>query len=150
MSLIMNVSQGSMFLAGPADNQLRVVHVWGTAYEMGYAQGLLLRDVLHLVLAPPTCSQDFRCTKDFRDIIAGLRYVLCLCRSAGRGRYQESEMDSISAFGRPHRAGEVRAQRGSGVDLQGHPQVHASGKVASVQCAVTIRPYACISSIPYN
>jgi hypothetical protein len=59
MSLIMNVSQGSMFLAGPADNQLRVVHVWGTAYEMGYAQGLLLRDVLHLVLAPLTFSQDF-------------------------------------------------------------------------------------------
>jgi hypothetical protein len=46
MAMVANVTQGTMFIAGPADNELRVVHVWGTSYEMGYAQGLLLRDVL--------------------------------------------------------------------------------------------------------
>ena len=46
MTMTANVTQGTMFLAGPADSALRVVHVWGTSYEMGYAQGLLLRDVL--------------------------------------------------------------------------------------------------------
>lgn len=136
----MNVTQGSMFLAGPVDNQLRVVHVWGTAYEMGYAQGLLLRDVLHLVPAPPSCIQDFRCTQDFRDIRAGVRHVFRLRRSACRGRHQEHEMDSISAFGSARRSREVGAERGSGVDVQGHPQVHASGTVASLQHAVMIWP----------
>ena len=46
MPMIANVTQGTMFIAGPADNALRVVHVWGTSYEMGYAQGLLLREIL--------------------------------------------------------------------------------------------------------
>ena len=46
MTMTANVTQGTMFLAGPADSALRVVHVWGTSYEMGYAQGLLLRDVV--------------------------------------------------------------------------------------------------------
>jgi len=46
MVLAANVTNGQMFTAGPSDNSLRVVHVWGTAYEMGYAQGLLLGAVL--------------------------------------------------------------------------------------------------------
>jgi hypothetical protein len=46
MTLVANVTNGQMFTAGPSDNSLRVVHVWGTAYEMGYAQGLLLGAVL--------------------------------------------------------------------------------------------------------
>ena len=46
MTMTANVTQGTLFLAGPADSALRVVHVWGTSYEMGYAQGLLLRDVV--------------------------------------------------------------------------------------------------------
>jgi hypothetical protein len=46
MTLVMNVSNGALFIAGPPDNALRVVHVWGSSYQMGYAQGLLLRDVL--------------------------------------------------------------------------------------------------------
>jgi hypothetical protein len=46
MTMVSNVTQGTMFIAGPVDNTLRVVHVWGTSYEMGYAQGLLLRNVL--------------------------------------------------------------------------------------------------------
>jgi hypothetical protein len=46
MTMMANVTQGTMFIAGPVDNTLRVVHVWGTSYEMGYAQGLLLRNIL--------------------------------------------------------------------------------------------------------
>ena len=46
MTSVANVSNGAMFIAGPADNSLRVVHVWGTSYEMGYAQGLLLSEII--------------------------------------------------------------------------------------------------------
>ncbi len=46
MSASANVTNGAMFMAGPSDNALRVVHVWGTSYEMGYAQGLLLSKIL--------------------------------------------------------------------------------------------------------
>ena len=28
-----------VFEAGPSNNRFAVVHVWGTPYEMGYAQG---------------------------------------------------------------------------------------------------------------
>lgn len=33
-------------MAGPADHRFPVVHVYGSAYDMGYAQGLLQRDYL--------------------------------------------------------------------------------------------------------
>ena len=34
---------GKLFMGGPAGHQFPVVHVWGTPYEMGVAQGLLLK-----------------------------------------------------------------------------------------------------------
>ena len=36
MTMTANVTQGTMFLAGPADSALRVVHVWGTSYDANY------------------------------------------------------------------------------------------------------------------
>ncbi len=51
MIMLANVTQGTLFMAGPADNSLHVLHVWGTPYEMGYAQGLLMQDILPQVYA---------------------------------------------------------------------------------------------------
>jgi hypothetical protein len=38
-----HANTGKLFMGGPAGHQFPVVHVWGTAYEMGVAQGLLLK-----------------------------------------------------------------------------------------------------------
>lgn len=45
-ALVKNSTNGKLFLAGAphVDPPLRVVHVYGTPYQMGYAQGELLRE----------------------------------------------------------------------------------------------------------
>jgi hypothetical protein len=40
------VENGSAFLAGNVEPQIKVIHMWGTAYQQGRAQGELLKDVL--------------------------------------------------------------------------------------------------------
>eukprot|EP01125_Pyxidicula_operculata_P021953 TRINITY_DN878_c0_g1_i1.p1 TRINITY_DN878_c0_g1~~TRINITY_DN878_c0_g1_i1.p1 ORF type:complete len:425 (+),score=84.40 TRINITY_DN878_c0_g1_i1:435-1709(+) len=42
--LIKTVPNGKLFHAGEVQPPVGVMHVWGTAYEMGYAQGLMLKD----------------------------------------------------------------------------------------------------------
>lgn len=45
------VEHGKLFLAGNVEPPIRVVHVSGTPYEMGYAHGKLLREEI-LMLVP--------------------------------------------------------------------------------------------------
>jgi len=42
---------GSLETLGSGDNQIKVLYVWGTPYEMGYARGLLLRSEINQWLA---------------------------------------------------------------------------------------------------
>jgi len=50
-ALILNntVTNGKLYTAGSDGNQVPVVHLYGTPYEMGYAQGLLLKDQIQYV-----------------------------------------------------------------------------------------------------
>jgi hypothetical protein len=44
------VENGSLYTAGDGDDQLYVVHVYGSPYSMGYAQGSLLRDTIQTII----------------------------------------------------------------------------------------------------
>ncbi|KAF2071497.1 hypothetical protein CYY_007192 [Polysphondylium violaceum] len=46
-----SVENGKLYTAGSLGNQVPVVHVYGTPYEMGYAQGLLLKTQIQYVYA---------------------------------------------------------------------------------------------------
>lgn len=50
MQQVASVPNGLMFTAGPLDNQITVVHLYGSAYEMGLAHGQLLREQITYVL----------------------------------------------------------------------------------------------------
>jgi len=41
---IRSVPNAMLFEAGPPDAPFPVVHVWGTPYEVGFAQGTLMKD----------------------------------------------------------------------------------------------------------
>nr|XP_039248441.1 protein dcd1A-like [Styela clava] len=43
MKLVAKVKNGKLFTVGDANTALKVVHVWGSPYEMGYAHGSLLK-----------------------------------------------------------------------------------------------------------
>ena len=40
---VKSVQNAKLFRAGPDDSEFNVVHLWGNAYEMGYAHGQLLK-----------------------------------------------------------------------------------------------------------
>ena len=42
--LVATVPNGKKFIAGADDDTFYVVHLWGTPYEMGFAQGLLMKE----------------------------------------------------------------------------------------------------------
>ena len=44
--LINTVTNGKAYLVGPEDQQFYLLHLYGSAYEMGYAQGALIKDVV--------------------------------------------------------------------------------------------------------
>ena len=44
-SLIDSTTNGELYVAGPSDQQFYVVHVSGDPYDMGYAQGSLLKNI---------------------------------------------------------------------------------------------------------
>jgi len=46
LQLINTVDHGKAYLAGPTDQQFYVLHLYGSPYEMGYAHGQLLKDVV--------------------------------------------------------------------------------------------------------
>jgi len=48
-TLVNQSEHGKLFVAGESDNQISVLHLWGTPYEMGVAQGVLLRDRVQFV-----------------------------------------------------------------------------------------------------
>jgi hypothetical protein len=41
LTFVKSAKNAMVFEAGPANNRFPVVHVWGTPYEMGYAQGTI-------------------------------------------------------------------------------------------------------------
>jgi isopenicillin-N N-acyltransferase-like protein len=43
---IRSVKNGMLFEAGPANARFPVVHVWGTPYEVGYAQGTIRKEAI--------------------------------------------------------------------------------------------------------
>jgi isopenicillin-N N-acyltransferase-like protein len=43
LTLVKSIKNAMVFEAGPANARFPVVHVWGTPYEMGYAQGTIRR-----------------------------------------------------------------------------------------------------------
>jgi isopenicillin-N N-acyltransferase-like protein len=43
-TFVRQVKNGMLFEAGPANARFPVVHLWGNAYEVGYAQGQLMKD----------------------------------------------------------------------------------------------------------
>lgn len=47
---IREVENGSLYTAGDGDDQIYVVHVYGSAYAMGYAHGTLLKDAIQTVI----------------------------------------------------------------------------------------------------
>jgi len=44
--LVRRGPKAKLFTAGPANAKFDILHVWGTPYEAGYAQGLIMRKVL--------------------------------------------------------------------------------------------------------
>ena len=44
--LIGTVENGKAYLVGPQDQQFYLLHLYGSPYQMGYAQGELLKDVV--------------------------------------------------------------------------------------------------------
>lgn len=46
MTLMKTVKNGLLYEAGPSNARFPIVHVWGTPYEMGYAQGQLVGERL--------------------------------------------------------------------------------------------------------
>lgn len=46
LKLINSVENGKLFEAGPSNARFPIVHVYGTHYEMGYAEGLLVKEDL--------------------------------------------------------------------------------------------------------
>jgi exportin-7 len=44
-SFVKSVPNGKLFTVGIGEDEINIVHVWGTPYEMGYAQGELMKDV---------------------------------------------------------------------------------------------------------
>jgi len=46
--VFLNQSQnGKLYVIGPPDNQVNIIELYGTSYEMGYAQGVLLKNEIH-------------------------------------------------------------------------------------------------------
>jgi hypothetical protein len=45
--LLKTAKNGKLFTVGTGDDALKVAHVWGNAYEMGYAEGQLLKDEMN-------------------------------------------------------------------------------------------------------
>ena len=46
LTFISKVSNGELYISGPNEQQLYVTHLYGTPYQMGYAQGQLLKQVI--------------------------------------------------------------------------------------------------------
>ena len=46
LTLVKQIKNAKLYLAGAGDEQIYVVHLWGTPYEMGYAHGTLIKDGL--------------------------------------------------------------------------------------------------------
>jgi len=46
LKFIKSVPNGKLYYAGPENARFPVVHVWGSAYEMGYAQGQLVKNYM--------------------------------------------------------------------------------------------------------
>ncbi|XP_062513488.1 protein dcd1A-like [Corticium candelabrum] len=43
---VKNVSYGELYTVGSGDDRINIVHVWGWPYQMGYAHGQLVKDVV--------------------------------------------------------------------------------------------------------
>lgn len=46
LTFVKEIKNAKLYLAGAGEEQIYVVHLWGTPYEMGYAHGSLIKDRL--------------------------------------------------------------------------------------------------------
>jgi hypothetical protein len=49
LTLVNTTQNGALYLAGPEGNQISVLHLYGSPYEMGVAQGQLLKDKMEFL-----------------------------------------------------------------------------------------------------
>jgi hypothetical protein len=50
LTFVRSVDNGTLYLAGNGEDQIYVLHVYGSSYDMGYAQGTLLQDQVRSII----------------------------------------------------------------------------------------------------
>lgn len=51
LTLIKEIKNARLYIAGQGQEQIYVVHLWGTPYEMGFAHGSLIKDRMTKMIA---------------------------------------------------------------------------------------------------
>jgi hypothetical protein len=86
-------------MGGPAGHQFPVVHVWGTAYEMGVAQGLLLKAS---ITAFVNQTLTYIITQARRPVRESLwRRVSCLIERGGNSSLGSFQFEHSQPFDQP-------------------------------------------------
>jgi len=132
---VKQVANGKLYMAGSGDDEIYLVHLWGTAYQMGYAQGLLLKNEIN-ELIPGMLAHweqevvdaiDVYINEDMAEYVAtyGLLATLDL-------EYEHTKPYSPQYF-----YDELRGiSDASGVDYQSLVQVHMLPELVKAGCSI--------------